>query len=378
MPDVVNAATGEVLAVVPATPTLLRPLAAPADVLAQQNEMRKYVREVLVEGRDYGKIPGTDKDVLLKPGAEKVNIAFGVLARFETEVAEVDHTVVTEWTKRKKVFARGTWTGDWTEERGISEGRYRYVVRCDLVLRGSGTLVASCTGVCSTMESKYIDRPRDSENTVLKMAQKRALVGAALLAYGLSDEFTQDVEDNPDHAAAGAGVGAATVPPVPRPDCPNCGKPMRDDRVTKKNPKAPDWKCTAKKVDGTWCNGVYWPGQWPPKDAVAEVLDEHGAVVAVTPPAMDRRDWAGSHSVAPPPITRDSPLRFGNYGERTLANLPANVVEWCLEMPESRLPVEWRVLFAAELATREDLLDAALDAEMEDYEIDDTLGGNQP
>ena len=45
------------------------------------------------------------------------------------------------------------------------------------------------------MENKYVEDPRDRENTVLKMAQKRAFVGVTLNVFGLSDRFTADLED---------------------------------------------------------------------------------------------------------------------------------------------------------------------------------------
>lgn len=38
------------------------------------------------------------------------------------------------------------------------------------------------------------------------------------------------------------------------PVCPKCGGAMWDNRLTKRNPKAPDYKCK----DGT-CDGVIWP-----------------------------------------------------------------------------------------------------------------------
>lgn len=50
-------------------------------------------------------------------------------------------------------------------------------------------------GSCSSMESKYLRTPRDFDNTILKMAKKRALVDATLSTLGMSDRFTQDVED---------------------------------------------------------------------------------------------------------------------------------------------------------------------------------------
>lgn len=241
---------------------LLRPVAPPAEIIAQQNDMRGYIKEVLEEGRDYGVIPGVDKPSLLKPGAERVNAGFGIIPHFTTLETEVDHDRVNEWSKKKKVWKSGQWTGDWSIESGTSVGLYRFVVRCELIHRETGVIVGECLGTCSTMESKYIDRPRDSENTVLKMAQKRAMVGAVLTTYGLSDEFTQDVEDT----GVSGGSEVADVPKVSTPMCPKCGAKMRDQRANKKNPKAPDWKCSAK-VNGEWCNEVYWPGQWPPADA---------------------------------------------------------------------------------------------------------------
>src|SRR5690606_10620038 len=65
-----------------------------------------------------------------------------------------------------------------------------------------GVVIGEGVGSCSTMESKYIDRPRDCENTALKMAKKRAYVDATLTTFGLSDQFTQDVEDMEHEAKA--------------------------------------------------------------------------------------------------------------------------------------------------------------------------------
>ena len=44
-------------------------------------------------------------------------------------------------------------------------------------------------------ESKFISRPNDSENTVLKIAKKRSLIDATLATFALSDRFTQDHGD---------------------------------------------------------------------------------------------------------------------------------------------------------------------------------------
>jgi hypothetical protein len=45
------------------------------------------------------------------------------------------------------------------------------------------------------------------------------------------------------------------------PTCPICGGPMWDDRLSKRNPKAPDFKCKNKPKErgDPGCEGVIWP-----------------------------------------------------------------------------------------------------------------------
>src|SRR5436305_40562 len=50
----------------------------------------------------------------------------------------------------------------------------------------------------------------DQVNTIQKMAQKRSLVAAVLIAVNASEFFTQDVEDMPFGAAARDAVAAET------------------------------------------------------------------------------------------------------------------------------------------------------------------------
>jgi protein tyrosine phosphatase len=57
-------------------------------------------------------------------------------------------------------------------------------------------LITEGLGSCNTKERKYIKQdPYTMDNTVLKMAKKRAFVDATLLVGSLSDLFTQDIED---------------------------------------------------------------------------------------------------------------------------------------------------------------------------------------
>lgn len=178
---------------------VLRPVAAVSELLSAQNESREFVMQVLKEGGDYGKIPGIERPTLLKPGAEKVTLAFGCAAVPRIVEKEIDHDRVVKWVKRKArwetVNGKRQRTGEDVTE-GESFGLYRYVVEVQIVdqhgeVRGAGM------GSCSSLEAKYADRPRECENTILKMATKRAHVAAVLATFGLSETFTQDVEEMP-------------------------------------------------------------------------------------------------------------------------------------------------------------------------------------
>lgn len=181
--------TETALAVVEQRPALMRPVVSPTELIAHQKEMHSLIVQALEEGRDYGKVPGTQQPTLLKPGAERIGLAFGTYPRYSVIEADADHNAEIKWSKTKWKNGRK----DTIE--GTSLGRYRYVVRCELVQRNTDAVVGDGIGSASTLESKYIDRPRDMENTVLKMAQKRAFIAATLNTYALSDRFTQDMED---------------------------------------------------------------------------------------------------------------------------------------------------------------------------------------
>lgn len=129
-------------------------------------QFQKVIQETLHQNHDYGIIPGTSKPTLLKPGAEKILMMMGLRSEFEI----VDST------------------------RDFKEGFFQYQVRCKL-FKGD-MLITEGLGSCNTKEKKYINQdPFSIDNTVLKMAKKRALVDAALLVGSLSDIFTQDLED---------------------------------------------------------------------------------------------------------------------------------------------------------------------------------------
>lgn len=203
----------------PIVNAIVRPIVTPAAMIEAHTEVAQLIAKALTKDTDYGVIPGAGtKPTLLKPGAERLVKAFGCVARYHIVETERDHNFPVSYTKRKKVWAnkfKGDRAFTWAEEHGMAEGLYRYVVRAEIVRLDASEVVGDGLGSCSTMETKYVDRPRDCENTVLKMAQKRALVAAVLNAFGLSDRFTQDVEDLGGHEEP-----AAPEPEQPEPETP--------------------------------------------------------------------------------------------------------------------------------------------------------------
>ena len=129
-------------------------------------QFQQVIQRTLRQNHDFGVVPGTQKPTLLKPGAEKILMMMGLRSEFEI----VDST------------------------RDFENGFFQYQVRCKLY-KGD-ILVTEGLGACNTKERKYIKQdPYTLDNTVLKMAKKRALVDATLLVASLSDVFTQDSED---------------------------------------------------------------------------------------------------------------------------------------------------------------------------------------
>jgi hypothetical protein len=55
----------------------------------------------------------------------------------------------------------------------------------------------------------------------------------------------------------------------PQPSCPRCGGKVWDNRLSKRNPKAPDFKCRDRS-----CDGVIWPPRRGTSAPVAEYDDE--------------------------------------------------------------------------------------------------------
>lgn len=128
---------------------------------------------------DFGVIPKTKKPSLYKAGAEKIIAAYGLLQHYTIE-SKIEHFPDLNTDKDEPFFF--------------------YVVRCDLVRissDGKEYVFTSGIGSANTKERRNgFAGAYDSANTTIRMAQKRAMVAAAVNISGASSAFTMDIEDS--------------------------------------------------------------------------------------------------------------------------------------------------------------------------------------
>jgi hypothetical protein len=232
----------------------LEPIADIDAIMYRHGQLLQYRDRVLKQNVDYGAIPGAgDKMVLFKPGAEKIDFLFGLRPTYEV-IERVE---------------------DWDGRDHGGEPFFHYLVLCRLLRRD--TVVAEHMGSCNSWESKYRYRKSDRVcphcsqeairksrqngegwycwrkvggcgatfaendaaivnqevgrrsnpdvadvvNTVLKMALKRAHVGATLAATMAGEFFAVEADDYEEGAVYDAPAAANGSTPAPRPGMQN-------------------------------------------------------------------------------------------------------------------------------------------------------------
>jgi len=209
-------------------------------------------QEVLVRGLDYGEIPGVTKPSLLKPGAEKLINAYNyepymdqVEAIFDRKEMYVDFTfkcTIKDQNGKVKAQCQGNVSSEEIKYKYVWVSENEVPVNLDksLLKRKDSTISEFCFGVEKAETGGKYGKPAEYwnkfksaiadgtaarvqrktkngfsdaweikssvyripnpdilglKNTISKMAQKRAFVGAVLIATGASEFFTQDIED---------------------------------------------------------------------------------------------------------------------------------------------------------------------------------------
>jgi hypothetical protein len=138
------------------------------EALENMKLLDDFVNEVLIADVDYGFISGYGKPTLLKSGAEKICNFYRLIPKVEVMNRVDDYHL--------PFFCRE--------------------VKITLLDSSNTTVRAEGVGSCNSMESKYRSKDVYSlQNTILKIAKKRALIDAVLNVSAMSSRFTQDIED---------------------------------------------------------------------------------------------------------------------------------------------------------------------------------------
>lgn len=187
------------------------------------NKFQMIVKETFVKDVDYGKpFPGSDKDSLLKPGAEKIIKILGLcdVYTFEDRVEkwEKDNPFFRYLIKCQLKTPYGLVVAEGFGECNSLEAKYRWreaqrvCPECgkEAIIRGKeewggGWLCWAKKGGCGAkfadndpqIAGQVVGKVENDDifsqvNTMVKMAKKRAQIDAALSAGRLSNLFTQD------------------------------------------------------------------------------------------------------------------------------------------------------------------------------------------
>lgn len=173
----------------------------PDDAKALDAQLRACTLAVLREGIDYGPIPGTDdKKVLHKPGAEKLLQWFGLVSTCDR--VEVEHD---SDGRKEGVTYRATISKQLPDGRiipvascegyaGYDEDKfYRTAEEAQFKAEAKERFWAEKDRrVANPNKWKHITEYRAPWNTIIKMAQKRALVGATVDATAAAGLFSDD------------------------------------------------------------------------------------------------------------------------------------------------------------------------------------------
>jgi len=172
-----------------------------------RNAFVEFAKSILKDGVDFGTYAGIEKPSLYKAGAEKLRTAFGLQVKMElTNKIEDFETPYLDYTYKCTIYNReGNSLGECEGNTNSAETKYKYVWQTtskkpdkakaeELKNAGLGRWKKDRDNWvwCERKENREI---LGLKNTIMKMAQKRAFVGAILISTGASEFFTCDIED---------------------------------------------------------------------------------------------------------------------------------------------------------------------------------------
>lgn len=191
------------------------------------DRIARIQRALMKPDVDYGVIPGTKKPTLLKPGAEKLCLAYslaadfapqrttgdgasapaiGYLTRCDLHLGDLDGPIVAvgygaanSWEVRYR-YRQAERTCPKCGKAAIIRGSEQYGGGwvCWKKKDGCGAKYLTADQAIVGQDAGQVENPEpwDLDVTLAKMAEKRAHIDATLRATGASALFTQDMEDH--------------------------------------------------------------------------------------------------------------------------------------------------------------------------------------
>ena len=196
----------ELVPVEPEMPSQILPAIPGRDWIEKYNQFLsdydQFIDKQMKSEIDYGIIPGTQKPTLYLAGAQKLEKLFFLTSKTNLveKVIKDDYSFI-KYSYRTSAYRGQTLVATCEGTCNSKEKKYRW----ETVFDNQATDEQKKAGKLLTRTSRggksysvYIIEKRefyDIENTIMKMAQKRAYVGAILIATNSSGRFTQDIED---------------------------------------------------------------------------------------------------------------------------------------------------------------------------------------
>lgn len=157
------------------------------------NEFKEFIKNDLKDGVDFGKIPSVEKPCLFKAGGEKIQLYLGLTPQYKL----LHREFVPNQVRKDKV-----WNDVTKKYQEVETVRNYYCWEWSCELWHGSVKVAEGVGMGNTEEDKYVSQykgaktPDSLANTVMKISKKRAFMDAIIGVSGVSDIFTQDLEDS--------------------------------------------------------------------------------------------------------------------------------------------------------------------------------------
>ncbi len=173
-------------------------------IQARVNMIQGAIKNIFKKEVHYGVIPGTQKPTLYKPGAEQLLVMFRIApAAPVVEDLSTSDSIRYRVTRSGNSQSDGRFLGAGTGECSSDEEKYKWrrpvcnqeYDECPPDRRRE--VWKKYQGQATKMK-QIRTAPADVANTILKMADKRALVAMTLMVTGASDAFNQDIEDLPE------------------------------------------------------------------------------------------------------------------------------------------------------------------------------------